>query len=108
VSFGTSAKFTANGVASLDIRFRLNYAEDTSVEVNIGIAPESPEPEHIAVATTVEASKSTDTECSFEEKDKILNYVRKAKGVAKSVFFDLATDETHKIIGAKYDSSPTQ
>jgi len=108
VSFGTGAESTANGVATLDIKFRLNYAEDTSVEVNIGVAPESPEPGHISVVTKVEADKPIDNECSFEEKDKILDYVRKAKEAAKSVFFDLATDETHKIMGAKYDSSPTQ
>ena len=108
VSFGTGAESTANGVATLDIRFRLNHAEDTSVEVNIGIAPDSPESDHITVVTKVEANKPIDNECSFEEKDKILDYVSEAKEAAKSVFFDLATDETHKIMGAKYDSSPAQ
>ncbi len=105
ISFGTSAESAENGLSGLNIEFKINDSEkNSSVTVNISVMSEHPESDKIVIVTKVEAYKIVNDSCSFEDKDKILGFVSGAKEVAKSVFFDLATKETHDLMGAKYDS----
>ena len=109
INFGTNAESAKNGLGALEVKFKLNYLENNSdVEVNISVFPESPESDQIAITTKVIAYKAIEKDYSFEEKDNILDIVMDAKNAARAVFFDLATTETHKIMGAKYASGTTQ
>ena len=106
VNFGTDVSYAEKGIGGLEITF--SVSQPTHVMINIRVTPESPVSDDVVVTTRVEAHKVIEDECSFENDEKIMEIIGDMKESAKSVFFDLATDETHQIMGARYAQSTTQ
>ena len=104
VNFATGVSSASNGLAHLDIAFSVQHP---NVVINLRVAPESMGSDTIIVTTRVEAHKVVEEECSFQDDEKILELICEMKTAAHMVFFDLATEETHLIMGAQYDKSPT-
>jgi hypothetical protein len=99
VNFATGLKSADAGLGNLDITFSVL---NPSVTINVRVSPASPDLEAIIVTTRVEAQKIVEGVCSFENDDKLLELIGEMKNAAHSVFFDLATQETHDLMGAKY------
>ncbi len=105
INVGIGAAAASDGLAILEINFRLFYGDKKSpVAVNLIVQSDPGSVQLIQVRTKVEAHRPIVGDCLFVEKDKLTTLLKEAKEAAKSVFFDIATDETHRIMGAQYDS----
>ncbi len=103
ILFGTEAKSAKNGISHLNVNFRLQH-ESIEVAVDLNIMPHPTNKSQLMVSTKIEGQKSIGEDLTFEEPDKIIENIFVTKEAAKAVFFDLATDETMKLMGAIYDN----
>ena len=103
VSFGVGGECVSSGIAAMEINFEmLHTASDSRVNVNVLVRQDPSNSELIAVRTKVEAQKLVELDVPFTEKDLLLREIASVKSAAKDVFFDLATRETHELMGAQY------
>lgn len=99
VNFGTGVSYANNGIGALEIVFSVHEPE---TRISVRVTPDPSDSEIIIVTTRVEARKLVEESFSFEDSEQILELIGEMKEAAKSVFFDLATNKTHDIMGAKY------
>ena len=99
ILFGTGVESAKQGISHLNINFRFNQ-ESIEVAVDLNIMPHPSDNSQLMVVTKIEGQKALADDVTFEESEKILENVFNTKEAAKTVFFDLATDETKKIMGA--------
>jgi uncharacterized protein (TIGR04255 family) len=98
ILFGTAVESAKSGISHLGINFRFNHGD---VEVMVDLNVMQTDSSQIMVVTKVEGQKAITEDITFEEKENILQNVYKIKEAAKTVFFDLTTDETKELLGAK-------
>ena len=72
------------------------------VKVNLEVAPTTPDAQLVRVVAKISAESPAVNDVSFLEANAILAAVKQAKEVAKSHFFDFATEQTHALMGAQY------
>jgi hypothetical protein len=104
IIFGTGLESAKKGISNLGVDFSLN-CDDINVSVNLKVMPDTLRNDQIVVTTKVEGHRIIKEDFSFDKTEKILTCIRSAKEVAKTIFFDLSTDETQRIMGAKDVSS---
>jgi hypothetical protein len=105
LSLGIGVEAAQKGLLDLETNFRLfDAAHAADVVINLLVHTEEDEGRQLQVQTKIVAERRGIEECSFKDKDKILVELLRAKKAAKSMFFDFATEETHKIMGAQYAS----
>lgn len=100
---GIDSAAAVSGLAALEVDFQI--ADNTAtraVSVNVLVRPEPADPTRVQVRTRVEALVPS-AGLTFVEKELLLTEIGNARLHAKTVFFDLATEETHKLMGAHYD-----
>jgi hypothetical protein len=103
LNVGIGAESAGNGLSALEINFRASQGEKKlPVSVNLMVHGDPTVPQQVRVRTKVEAQVPVVNDCSFVEKAKLMVLLAEAKEAAKTVFFDIATDETHRIMGAQY------
>lgn len=102
VNFGTGVSSANEGIGNLEITFSV---PSPHVSISVRVYPETSNLENMIVTTRVEAQKIVEDDCSFEDNAKIVELISEMKEAAKLVFFDLATEKTHEIMGAKYVAS---
>lgn len=108
INVGIGAEAAGNGLAALEVNFRASQGEKKlPVSVNLMVQADPAVPQQVRVRTKVEAHVPVVSDCSFVEKAKLLALLAEAKEAAKTVFFDIATDETHRIMGVQYARDAT-
>lgn len=106
LNIGVGGECAKAGIAAMEINTEIVHpATQSHVYVNVLVRTESPDTGRITVRTKVEAQKRTEQDFPFTDKAKLLYEIGKAKAAAKEVFFDLATEQTHKLMGAQYASN---
>jgi hypothetical protein len=64
--------------------------------------PTSPDAQRIRVVAKISAENPTVDNISFLEPEAIIELIKQTKESAKTHFFFLATEETHRLMGAQY------
>jgi hypothetical protein len=96
------------GLLALETNFRLfdeSHASDIIINLLVDSGPDEDKP--VRVRTKVVAERSGIDAYSFKDSELILEELFRAKQAAKAMFFDFATEETHKLMGAQYASDCT-
>ena len=105
VSIGIGVQTAEKGLLDLETNFRLfDASRSADVIVNLSVHTGGEEDQQLQVQTKVVAERRSAEEGSFKDQERILAELLSAKEAAKAMFFDLATDETHHIMGAQYAS----
>lgn len=108
LNVGVGGECAKDGIVALEINTELvHQATKAHVYVNVLVRPDGPDSGRVIVRTKVEAQKRIDQDHLFTDKGALLNQIATVKAVAKNVFFDLATEETHKIMGAQNATDAT-
>jgi uncharacterized protein (TIGR04255 family) len=96
------------GLLALETNFRLFdelHASDVIINLLVNSRPD--EDQQLRVQTKVVAERRGIEEYSFKDSERILEDLLRAKEAAKAMFFDFATEETHRLMGAQYASDCT-
>ncbi len=105
VSMGIGVQTADTGLLALETNFRLfDASRSTDVIVNLSVNSGGEEGLQLQVQTKIVAERRSAEEGSLKDQASILAELVSAKEAAKAMFFDLATDETHRIMGAQYAS----
>lgn len=106
LNIGVGGECAKAGIAAMEINTEIVHpATQSHVYINVLVRPEAPDTGRITVRTKVEAQKRAELDFPFTDKEKLLNEIGRVKAAAKEVFFDLATEQTHKLMGAQYASN---
>ena len=108
LEFGVGSNAAKNGLSALEINFELTYVDtNTVVSVNLLVRPVLADARQVELRTMVEAQTPLDEAHTFLGHGELLDIIMTTKDIAKDVFFDLATETTHEIMGARYATNPT-
>lgn len=106
LNFGADVPSAKGGLAGLEVRFRFmdSGLANTLVTVQLVVLPRGPdEANGLAVQTKVNAETHGFEGLGFGAVDAVLAAIVAAKEAAKRVFFEIATPDTHTLMGAQYD-----
>jgi hypothetical protein len=102
---GIGVQAADKGLLALETNFRLfDASRSADVIVNLAVHTGGEEGPQLQVQTKIVAERRSVEEGSLKDHASILAELVNAKEAAKAMFFDLATDETHRIMGAQYAS----
>ncbi|MBI4749173.1 MAG: hypothetical protein HY774_11840 [Acidobacteria bacterium] len=105
LSLGIDIAAAQNGISGIETTFRLVEKEvDTSIVVNLQVDAGFSNNSFLQVQTKIFAERQCKINCSFKDKELILQEIAHVKEIAKATFFDFATDETHQLMEAHYAS----
>ena len=103
VSMGIGVQTANKGLLALETNFRLfDTLRSTDVIVNLAVNAGGDDGLQLQVQTKIVAERRSVAEGSLKDQASILAELVRAKEAAKAMFFDLATDETHRLMGAQY------
>jgi uncharacterized protein (TIGR04255 family) len=102
VSLGIGVQTAQKGLLALETNFRLfDESRAADVIVNLLVNTGVDEGRQLQVQTKVVAERRGTDEHSFKDQESIFAELLRAKEAAKAMFFDFATEETHRIMGAQ-------
>lgn len=108
LDFGIGSNSAKNGLSALEVNFELTYPDtNTVVSVNLLVRPVLTDLGQVELRTMIEAQTPLDDAHTFLDHEILLDVIMTTKDIAKDVFFDLATETTYEIMGARYATNPT-
>jgi hypothetical protein len=106
INFGVEVPSASQGLSGLEVRFGFVDAELASAHVitELMVQPLGQgADQRLVVQTKVRAESHGLQNCGFGSRDRLSEAVFAAKEAAKRVFFEIATEATHTLMGARYD-----
>ena len=106
VNLGIEVPSAGNGLSGLALRFAFVDAEVPSTQVSTQLTVQPVEQgQDLIVAMKVRAETHLDPEYGLGSYDRVSSMIYGAKEAAKRVFFEIATEKTHHLMGAQYAES---
>lgn len=108
LNFGADVPSAQGGLAGMEVRFRFmdSGLANTLVTVQLVVLPRgSEEADGLAVQTKVNAETHGFERLGFGAVEALVAAIVASKETAKRVFFEIATPDTHTLMGAQYDQA---
>lgn len=105
LNVGVGLESASKGLAGMDLRFQFREAAGAFMTVQVAVGSDEDDLDRLLVTTKVSAEFAVPGPLFLDEPERIRTHVHRAKEAAKRVFFEIATDSTHSLMGAQYASN---
>lgn len=102
LNVGVQLDSASDGLAGMDLRFGFREPGGASMKVQTMVELDQGAPEDLVVTTKVSAEISPMAAVFLDDPPAVAARVQRAKETAKRVFFEIATQATHDLMGAQY------
>lgn len=104
LNVGVQLESASEGLAGMDLRFEFREPRGAFMTVQIAVGQDQGDPEALLVTTKVAAEIVALSPLFLDDPNTIRTHVHRAKETAKQIFFEIATESTHRLMGAQYVS----
>ena len=101
---GVQLDSAADGLGGMDLRFGFRERGGASMTVQATVRQDEGSPEDLVVTTKVAAEVLPASPLFLDDPPGLASQVFRAKETAKRVFFEIATQSTHDLMGAQHAS----
>lgn len=102
LNVGVQLESAAEGLAGMDLRFGFREASGASMMVQATVGLDQGAPENLVLTTKVAAEVTPLAPVFLDDPSSLAGHIHEAKNIAKRVFFEIATEATHDLMGAQY------